>query len=161
MAPATARGRGPRGLGGGGRPAVGRPQAGRGARGAAKGTLGDKTGGFLDLAALVAADGKKAGAFDGLARPLGDDVYVDVQGWKLYLRDLTAAEGVKMNVALANALGPMVLKGGYDEREVADLLRQVGVKLGGGKVQLPLADLIPSYPAQDLQDIVRRWADDQ
>lgn len=35
------------------------------------------------------------------------------------------------------------------------------MKLGGGKVQLPLADLIPSYPAQDLQDIVRRWADDQ
>lgn len=35
----------------------------------------------------------------------GSDVYVDISGWHLYLRDLNAVPGVKMADALANKLG--------------------------------------------------------
>eukprot|EP00967_Tisochrysis_lutea_P022893 scaffold26127_cov22-Tisochrysis_lutea.AAC.2 len=40
--------------------------------------------------------------------PSGRDVYVDVAGWHLYLRDMNAAPGVKMSTALANQFGPQV-----------------------------------------------------
>jgi hypothetical protein len=35
-------------------------------------------------------------------------VYVDVAGWHLYLRDMTAAPGLKMHSALATQFGPQV-----------------------------------------------------
>jgi len=38
----------------------------------------------------------------------GRDVYVDVAGWHLFLRDMNATPGVKMSVALANQFGPQV-----------------------------------------------------
>jgi hypothetical protein len=36
-------------------------------------------------------------------------VYVDVAGWHLYLRDMTAAPGLKMHTALAQQFGPQVI----------------------------------------------------
>ncbi len=41
-------------------------------------------------------------------RVAGRDVYADLSGWHLYLRDMTAAPGLKMHVALAAQLGPKV-----------------------------------------------------
>jgi hypothetical protein len=38
----------------------------------------------------------------------GKDVYVDLSGWHLFLRDMTASPGLKMNHALAQQLGPQV-----------------------------------------------------
>jgi hypothetical protein len=35
-------------------------------------------------------------------------VYVDLSGWHLFLRDMTATPGLKMNHALAQQLGPQV-----------------------------------------------------
>jgi hypothetical protein len=42
------------------------------------------------------------------SHPAGRDVYVDVAGWHLYLRDMTAAPGLKMHSALATQFGPQV-----------------------------------------------------
>eukprot|EP00747_Dinoflagellata_sp_TGD_P219451 gnl/TRDRNA2_/TRDRNA2_91566_c0_seq1.p1 gnl/TRDRNA2_/TRDRNA2_91566_c0~~gnl/TRDRNA2_/TRDRNA2_91566_c0_seq1.p1 ORF type:complete len:238 (+),score=30.95 gnl/TRDRNA2_/TRDRNA2_91566_c0_seq1:56-769(+) len=120
--------------------------------------VGGPADAFMDLTNLVTSGGKKS-AYDDLADELGREVYVDLQGWHLYLRDLKATETLKMHTALAMQLGPQVATNGYDERDVDDLLRKVGVKLGGGKKKLPLADLIPSYPTEDLHKIVRKWAD--
>lgn len=41
----------------------------------------------------------------------GRDVYVDIAGWHLYLRDMSAVPGVKMSQALATKLGPEVRHG--------------------------------------------------
>jgi hypothetical protein len=40
--------------------------------------------------------------------PAGKEVYVDIAGWHLFLRDMSAAPGLKMNEALATQLGPKV-----------------------------------------------------
>lgn len=40
--------------------------------------------------------------------PAGRDVYVDVAGWHLFLRDMNAAPGLKMSQALAAKFGPDV-----------------------------------------------------
>lgn len=38
----------------------------------------------------------------------GRDVYVDIAGWHLFMRDMNAAPGFKMSAALATQLGPEV-----------------------------------------------------
>jgi hypothetical protein len=38
----------------------------------------------------------------------GRDVYVDIAGWHLFLRDMSAVPGLKMSQALATKLGPEV-----------------------------------------------------
>ncbi len=116
-------------------------------------------GSFTDLTKFVASDTKR-GPYDGLAREIGSEVYADVNGWHLYLRDMKACESLKMDMALAVQIGPQVDRNGYDERDVEDVVRKVGVKLGGGK-RVPLTDLLSSYCMEDLQKIVERWADDQ
>jgi hypothetical protein len=47
----------------------------------------------------------------------GRDVYVDVAGWHLFLRDMNAAPGVKMSTALANQFGPEVSRSHSCENE--------------------------------------------
>lgn len=39
----------------------------------------------------------------------GKDVYVDLQGWHVYLKDLSAAPNVKMHALLASQIGPQVM----------------------------------------------------
>jgi hypothetical protein len=64
---------------------------------------------------------------------------VDVAGWHLYLRDMSAAPGLKMSAALAQQLGPQAQqgsRGGVRESDVAALLGKIPVKLGAGKLQV-------------------------
>jgi hypothetical protein len=42
------------------------------------------------------------------AAAAGRDVYVDIAGWHLFLRDMSAVPGLKMSQALATKLGPEV-----------------------------------------------------
>jgi hypothetical protein len=46
--------------------------------------------------------------YDDLASSIGRDIYVDVAGWHLFMRDMNAAPGIKMSQALASQLGPKV-----------------------------------------------------
>eukprot|EP00878_Enallax_costatus_P032678 GHUV01035930.1.p1 GENE.GHUV01035930.1~~GHUV01035930.1.p1 ORF type:complete len:129 (+),score=22.50 GHUV01035930.1:423-809(+) len=65
--------------------------------------------GWLDLAKLVASEGsKQKSPYDELAYKIGRDVYVDIAGWHLFLRDMSAVPGLKMSQALATKLGPEV-----------------------------------------------------
>lgn len=42
----------------------------------------------------------------------GRDVYVDIAGWHLFMRDMNAVPGFKMSQALATQLGPEVTQCG-------------------------------------------------
>ncbi|MEW5317669.1 MAG: hypothetical protein WDW38_008951 [Sanguina aurantia] len=89
----------------------------------------------MDLASLVTGGSGKKSAFDELASSLGKDVYIDVSGWHLYLRDLNAVPGLKMSQALAQQLGPQA-KDRLREGDVEKLLQRIPVKLGAGKAQI-------------------------
>eukprot|EP00877_Chromochloris_zofingiensis_P006005 jgi/Chrzof1/1658/Cz10g16060.t1 len=94
--------------------------------------------GWLDLAKLVATEGAKGRSpYEELAYQIGRDVYVDIAGWHLYLRDMSAVPGVKMSQALATKLGPEVSgsRNGVRESDVADVLRRIPVELGSGKTK--------------------------
>ena len=85
-------------------------------------------GSWLDLAKLVSASGGDTrSAFSELADDLGKDVYVDVNGWHLYLRDITVAPGLKMNHALANQLGSRLLNEKLGDKDIEGLLQQVQI----------------------------------
>lgn len=65
---------------------------------------------FLDLASLVASDtSSNKGAFDDLAYTIGNEAYADLNGWHLYLKDMSAVPGgPKMHQLLAEQLGTTV-----------------------------------------------------
>jgi hypothetical protein len=71
------------------------------------------TGAFLDLAKLVASDtSRRSGGFDDLASDIGRDVYADLNGWHLFLKDMgTVPGGPKMADLLAQQLGATVRVG--------------------------------------------------
>lgn len=82
----------------------------------------------------------------------GKDIYIDVNGWHLFLKDVTAAPDVKLNQALAQQIGEESSQGKLD---LEALLKKVPVKIGGGKTRVSLFDAIPSFSYDDLQNIVR------
>lgn len=65
---------------------------------------------FLDLTSLVASNtSTNKSAFDDLAYAIGNDAYADLNGWHLYLKDMsTVPGGPKMHQLLAEQLGTSV-----------------------------------------------------
>lgn len=61
----------------------------------------------------------------------GRDVYIDVSGWHLYLRDVKVPDSG--GTTLASGLAAMLAQEG-DGADVAGVLGQVPVPLGGGQV---------------------------
>eukprot|EP00803_Ostreobium_quekettii_P007345 evm.model.scf_1896.1 EVM.evm.TU.scf_1896.1 scf_1896:9725-13249(+) len=115
---------------------------------------------WLDLAKFVSSSGAgKKSAFSELAEALGRDVYIDINGWHLFLRDISVAPDLKMNHALANQLGSRLVSENLGDSDIEGLLRQVPVVLGGGKVKVRLSDAMPAYCMQDFLKICRDFAD--
>lgn len=128
----------------------------------ARGGLGDAVEGWLDIAKLVSGAGSDGGKtpFDDLAYKIGREVYVDINGWHLYLRDITAAPGVKMHTALARQLGTSLDRRSDAEREVEALLEQVPLVLGGGAAKVSLHQAIPKRCIQDFVRVVEDYQRD-
>lgn len=108
-------------------------------------------GGFLDLAALVAGSKGSKSPYEDLAFSIGQDVYADLGGWHIFLKDLAVEPGApaKMAAALAAELGPRA-GDRLAERDIEAVLARVPVKLGGGRTTVPLLDLVSSAGVRDL-----------
>jgi len=115
-------------------------------------------GGFLDVAKLVSGSKGARSPYDDLASDIGRDVYADVGGWHLFLRDLAVEPGAnaKMSAALAAELGPRAADR-PTEAEVEAVLARVPVRLGGGRGTVPLLDLVPKAGVRDLARLVEEF----
>ncbi len=82
-----------------------------------------------------------------LAAAIGEEVYIDVGKWHLYLRD------AKLHTVLAEKIFPDLDKGKRPDLEL--ILGTTFVAIGGGKRQVPLSDLIPSGAQAKLSEIVQ------
>lgn len=113
----------------------------------------------MDLASLVASSGSGGHTpYDSLADKIGQDCYVDVNGWHLYLRDVKIPGGnFTLAQGLAQQLGPEVQGKGARGVDYQGLLKKVPMKFGGGKVTLPLNDVMPSGCMKDLEQICEQW----
>ncbi len=87
-----------------------------------------------------------------LAAAVGADVYIDVAGWHLYLRE------AKLHHVLAEAFAPLLAAGNYDEAAVTAVLRRQTVAIGGHKHHIPLLDLLPVASVMVLMDILEAFA---
>ena len=127
-------------------------RAGRKSTIVARGIGKDMASGFLDVAKLVSGTnfGQKT-PYDKLAARIGDVVYADMHGWKIYLRDMKAEVGgtISMAQVLGNQIGPMMRDSGVDEGDVEALLNKVPISLGKKKT-VPLMDVIPAMCIRDL-----------
>lgn len=93
-------------------------------------------------------------AIEKLAASIGENVYIDVAKWHLYLRD------AHLHTALAEQLYPLLTAGKVEENQVVDLLKRTPVKLGGGKTEVPLADLLPMQSQVHLMDVLEDFQRD-
>ena len=60
-----------------------------------------------------------------LACCAGKEVYMDVQGWHLYLKDASAGKGLKIAQALAQQLGSEMSQGKFQPEDLEGILKKV------------------------------------
>ncbi|MEG3989558.1 DUF3181 family protein [Microcoleus sp. F10-C6] len=90
-------------------------------------------------------------AIESLAAEIGENVYIDIAKWHLYLSD------AHLHTVVAQQLYPMLEDGNIDADRVGQVLQGIPVKLGGGKREVPLADLIPMQCQVQLMDVLEEF----
>jgi hypothetical protein len=91
-------------------------------------------------------------AIERLAATIGEQVYIDISKWHLYLND------AHLHTPLAEKIYPLLVDGNLSEQAVLDILGAMMVKVGGGKREIPLLELIPLQCQMDLMDALERFA---
>lgn len=88
---------------------------------------------------------------EAIAAEIGENVYIDIAKWHLYLAD------AKLHTMLAEQLYPILKARSLSKDRVEQVLQNIPVKLGGGKKEIPLADLIPAQGQAEMIDILEKY----
>lgn len=88
---------------------------------------------------------------EALAAEIGERIYIDVAKWHLYLSD------AHLHTVLAEQLYPLLAEDNLEENRVLQILKQISVKLGGGRREVPLVDLLPMQCQVNLMDILEEF----
>ncbi|MBW4553942.1 MAG: DUF3181 family protein [Aphanocapsa sp. GSE-SYN-MK-11-07L] len=89
-----------------------------------------------------------------LAAEIGSNVYIDVARWHLYLAE------AHLHTVLAERFYPILRSKSISEAEVQQVLESISVKLGGGRKELPLSDLLPMQSQVALVDVLETFQRD-
>ena len=88
---------------------------------------------------------------EALAAQIGENVYIDVAKWHLYLSD------AHLHTVVAEKAYPLLESNSLNEDAVTNILRSIPVKLGGGNKELPLLDLLPMQSKVNLIDLLEEY----
>ncbi|MEH1972337.1 MAG: DUF3181 family protein [Nostoc sp.] len=88
---------------------------------------------------------------EALAAEIGENVYIDIAKWHLYLSN------AKLHTLVAEQLYPLITSNNVSEDQVIKVLESIPVKIGGGKRELPLIDLLPVQCQVTLVDILEKY----
>ncbi len=88
---------------------------------------------------------------EALAAQIGDNVYIDVAKWHLYLSD------AHLHTVVAEKVYPLLEANSLNEDAVTKILQEITVKLGGGNKELPLLDLLPMQSKVHLLDLLEEY----
>lgn len=91
-------------------------------------------------------------SIEKLAAAIAEEVYIDIAKWHLYLGE------AHLHTILAEKFYPM-LSDGINADAVDRGLGSTMVKVGGGKRELPLSDLVPTQAQSALLDVLRNFED--
>jgi Protein of unknown function (DUF3181) len=87
---------------------------------------------------------------EDLAAEIGDKVYIDVAKWHLYLKD------AKLHTTLAEQLYPL-LNNGLNGNRLTEILTNISIDLGGGRLKTSLLNLIPVTAQARLMDVLQDY----
>ncbi|WP_016953246.1 DUF3181 family protein [Anabaena sp. PCC 7108] len=88
---------------------------------------------------------------EALAAEIGETVYIDVAKWHLYLSN------AKLHTVVAEQLYPLITAKTVNEDQVIQVLESIPVKIGGGRKELALIDLLPLQCQVALVDILEKY----
>jgi hypothetical protein len=88
---------------------------------------------------------------EALASEIGENIYIDIAKWHLYLSD------AKLHTVVAEQLYPLITSNNVTEDRVTQVLESIPVKIGGGRRELPLSDLLPLQCQVNLVDILEKY----
>lgn len=88
---------------------------------------------------------------EALAAEIGENVYIDVAKWHLYLSD------ARLHTVVAERAYRLLENNDLSEDNVLQILREIPVKLGGGKIEVPLLDLLPMQSQVHLIDLLEEY----
>ncbi len=91
---------------------------------------------------------------EALAAQIGENVYIDVAKWHLYLND------AHLHTVVAEKVYPLLESDSLSEDAVTKILQDIPVKLGGGKTQLALSALLPMQCIINLLDLLEEYQKD-
>jgi hypothetical protein len=101
------------------------------------------------------ADLNPTQAIESLAAEIGESIYIDVAKWHLYLAE------AHLHTVVAQKVYPLLENQSITETKVLEILRSIPVQLGGGKVSLPLADLLPTQCQTNLINLLEEYQSDR
>jgi len=90
-------------------------------------------------------------AIERLAAEIGENIYIDVAKWHLYLSE------AHFHTVVAEKVYPLLEENAVNEDSVLKILRSIPVKLGGGKLEVSLADLLPMQCQVNLLDLLEEY----
>lgn len=91
---------------------------------------------------------------EALAAKIGENVYIDVAKWHLYLND------AHLHTVVAEKVYPILEDNSLNEDRVTSVLQSIPVKLGGGKTELSLNELLPMQCKMTLLDLLEEYQKD-
>jgi hypothetical protein len=86
---------------------------------------------------------------EALAAEIGDNIYIDVAKWHLYLSN------AHLHTVLAEKIYPLLNKNSLTDNKIKEILASISIQLGGGKLEVSLAQLLPKQCEQNLINIVQ------
>ncbi|AKG23092.1 DUF3181 family protein [Calothrix sp. 336/3] len=89
---------------------------------------------------------------EALAAEIGENIYIDIAKWHLYLSD------AHLHTVIAEKVYPLITSNqSIHENDVIQILESIPVKIGGGKKELPLINLLPVQCQVSLVDILEKY----
>jgi hypothetical protein len=95
---------------------------------------------------------KKTEAIESLAAEIGENIYIDVAKWHLYLSN------AHLHTIVAEKVYPLLENHSVNESAVTKILDDILVELAGGKSKISLRQLLPAQCQQNLLDILEEFA---
>ncbi len=91
---------------------------------------------------------------ESLAAQIGENIYIDIAKWHLYLND------AHLHTVIAEKVYPLLEDNSLNEDSVTAILQGIPVELAGGKTKLPLNDLLPMQCQANLLDLLEEYQKD-
>ncbi len=90
-------------------------------------------------------------AIETLAAEIGENIYIDVAKWHLYLTE------AHLHTTIAEQVYPLVENDQLSEDAVLSILRKIQVPLGGGRLKVALLELLPMQCQVALIDLLEEY----